>query len=105
MATVPMKAAIWSMGTAAGGGNPRDSGALRVDSKILVSTNSGQRHETFTGVPSSSSANDSDNPTTAYLVAWYGPSTGEEVSPASEAVLTTYPSPCSSIRGTKALTP
>ena len=70
MATVPMNSAIWSMGTAAGGGNPSASGALRVDSKILVSTSSGQRHDTLTGVPSSSRAKDSDRPTTAYLVAW-----------------------------------
>ena len=50
-------------------------------------------------------ASDSDSPTTAYLVAWYEPSMGDEVRPASDAVLTTCPSPCSSIRGTNVLTP
>ena len=65
-----MSAAIWSMGTAAGAGNPRAGGAFRVASKIRVSTSSGHRHDTPTGVPSSSRASDSESPTTPYLVAW-----------------------------------
>ena len=88
----------------------RDATLAAYGSVQLLCNNAGvasgqPNHRTPTGVPSNSRASDSDSPTTPYLVAWYAPRTGDEVSPASEAVLTTWPSPCSSMRGTNVRTP
>ena len=58
------------MSVPAGGGISATAGALRVELKIWVSTNSGHRQVTFTLVPSSSIESDSESPTIAYLDTW-----------------------------------
>src|SRR6476659_4342818 len=62
----------------------------------------GQSTATFTLEPdnASSNASASEIPTTACFVAVYGLMNGNAFRPAIDAVLMTWPSPCSSSRGT-----
>ncbi len=89
------------------GASPSAAGQLRADSWSRVRMNPGHRTETLTGDPviASSSASASDSPTTACLVAVYGLMNGNAFSPATDAVLTTWPSCCSTSRGTNARIP
>src|SRR6478672_12235370 len=81
---------------------PNRSGQFRPDSAMRVRMNAG--HNTLTPTPGAviahSWASDSEIATTACLVALYAAMNGAAFSPASDAVFTTCPSPCSTSRGT-----
>src|SRR5579884_379532 len=112
-ASMPLSTRLWNVarsisvtGDSSGGG--AHCGRERSDSAMPVFTKPGHSTETPTPVAPNmrrSLASVSEMVTTACFDALYGPMSGAETNPASEAVFTTWPSPCSMKRGTKARMP
>src|SRR5579871_1428152 len=100
-------ARITSPAAAYSSGSGAHAGRLRPDSWMRVRMNPGHNPDTPTGEPAArrSAYNVSEIVTTACFVALYGPRNGGDVSPATDAVLTTWPSPCSTRRGTNTRIP